>query len=596
MQPVRWGWGMATGLWTVFAVLGLASVWLALQPPVIALGLGSPGELVLFTATGLALAAGGSIALVAHPSERFWRLALAAGVVWFAGAWTSPGIGAEVLFTAGLLLAPATPAIVGHAMLGYAGPLSRPALATVVAGYAACVGLVGLAPVLAGAWAARCPACPVIQPGLSGAPELGEAAARAGFAVVAAWALVVVLLLGTRLRRASTPARRTLAPVLVPGAIAISAFGVEAAWSAPRGWTSVGAPDFVVWVIGAAALIAMSAGSVARVIRAARMRDTIAAMVLDLVTGTEAGRLEERLRTHLRDPTLLLAYPVGDGRLVAATGQAAGLATRPGRRATPLVRDGEVVAVVEHRAGLEEDMDRMAGLATAAGLPLENERLMAVSRSRFADVRASRARVVEATDRERARLERDLHDGAQQRLAGLVLAVRMARSSVQATGSRAEEPGEPSSPEARGAGSLLAEAEEQVRASIEDVREVAHGLYPAVLADLGLGAALESLAESASIPYRVDSVPAERLAPALESTAYLLAAQLPERLSASEARISATVEDRSLRLQVVLEGLRDDREGGIIELEDRVAALDGTMHIRRTAGSAQVEVDLPCGS
>ena len=113
----------------------------------------------------------------------------------------------------------------------------------------------------------------------------------------------------------------------------------------------------------------------------------------------------------------------------------------------------------------------MGEIIGAAGLALEHERLVAVSRARLAELRASRARVVEASDRERRRLERDLHDGAQQRLAGLALAIRLARSRPPHEDQRA---GEERAHEA-----ALETAESELRATIADVRDIGHGIYPA---------------------------------------------------------------------------------------------------------------------
>src|SRR5262249_38773524 len=148
----------------------------------------------------------------------------------------------------------------------------------------------------------------------------------------------------------------------------------------------------------------------------------------------------------------------------------------------------------------------------AARLALENERLQAEVAARLEELRRSRARIVEAGDTERRRLERDLHDGAQQHLVGLSLSLRLLRSRLPA-GAHPQ------------LGEKLVAAEADLQGAIEDLRGLAHGIFPAVLADGGLGAAIGALAEDADVPIRVEDMPRERFAPVVESAAYLLVAE-----------------------------------------------------------------------
>jgi len=588
----RWtGVGAAAGLFAAMVAFGIGSTWLATRPPSIALGVEPADAVFLFVATGLALAGAGCAALVVYPAEAFGRLIIAASLAWFVAGWTSPGTGISPLFTAGLVLASATAPLVGHAILGYGTSVTGPMRVLVAIGYVACIGLLGLAPAITRASTADCVACPTSLLGLVDAPAAGRMAASAGLALAAAWAAAVAVVAGVRVARASAAARRLIGPVVVPGVIAIAAFGLDAARSVPRGWIGVDEIDRVTWAVRAIALIVLAAGSGARIVRARRTRDAIAAIVLDLARGTEAGRLQDRLRSVLGDPGLVLAYPTGDGRLVDARGATAPPLDGPGRHATPLVRDGDVVAVIGHRAGIELDADRMTGIAAGAGLALDHERLLAESRARLADIRASRARVVEAGDRERARLERDLHDGAQQRLAGLALAIRVARSGVVAGGALTQ--GESSAPAPTEA--ALADAETEVRAAIADVREVAHGIYPAVLADMGLGPAVVALAEAGSVIFVVEAMPAERLPVAVEATAYLVIAEMPARAGAVHATVGSEVGDGRLRVRIVVDGVAG-RDVELTDLEDRVGALDGSLVATRDGDTMVIEVSLPCAS
>ena len=165
-----------------------------------------------------------------------------------------------------------------------------------------------------------------------------------------------------------------------------------------------------------------------------------------------------------------------------------------GSDVTALVRDGREVALLSHRPGLLDDPGLAEEVATAARLALENERLRAQAGAQLEDLRASRARVIAAGDSERRRLERDLHDGAQQRLVGLSLSLRLARpASGRSRTHRCYQ--------------RIGEADGELRTALDDLREVAHGIFPAVLADEGLGAALEAFAEDGAIPIELAGVP-----------------------------------------------------------------------------------------
>ncbi|MGH8774474.1 MAG: sensor histidine kinase [Jiangellaceae bacterium] len=145
------------------------------------------------------------------------------------------------------------------------------------------------------------------------------------------------------------------------------------------------------------------------------------------------------------------------------------------------------MALLPHRRNLLGHPGFVEEVVSAAGLALENERLQAEVRAQLADLRASRARILEASDGERRRLERDLHDGAQQRLVGLALGIRLLRSRLEPHTAPIALP-------------RLDDAEAELRAAVTELRRLAQGLHPAVLSDFGLATALESLAEGASLP------------------------------------------------------------------------------------------------
>jgi signal transduction histidine kinase len=224
--------------------------------------------------------------------------------------------------------------------------------------------------------------------------------------------------------------------------------------------------------------------------------------------------------------------------------------------------------VLVHRPGLLANPDLVDELGSATHLGLENERLQAEALTQLADLRASRARIVVTGDEERRRLERDLHDGAQQRLVGLSLALRLLRSR-DGTGSP-----------------QLAAAETELRAAIDDLRALARGLFPVVLRDEGLGAALGALGETA--PLRVTAVPPRRFPDAVETTAYLVVARVAAH---GPATVCATDTNGVLAVEVSVDAPID----GLGDLEDRVRALDGELATSRDHLVTQVHLTLPVG-
>jgi signal transduction histidine kinase len=220
------------------------------------------------------------------------------------------------------------------------------------------------------------------------------------------------------------------------------------------------------------------------------------------------------------------------------------------------------------------------------GESVEHRRARAL-RARVDDLRGARQRIIAAADAERRRIERDLHDGAQQRLVAVALTLRLAESQLASN---------PAS-----VGRLIAQAREEAQLAIKELRDLAHGIHPAVLSEHGLGAALEALATRSPVPVAVTGVPAAPIDPAVEAAAYFVTAEALTNVAkyarASEASVDLSVDDGRLRVEV-----RDDGCGGadlatgsgLRGLRDRVDALDGQFELDSPPGvGTTVTVEIP---
>jgi signal transduction histidine kinase len=212
-------------------------------------------------------------------------------------------------------------------------------------------------------------------------------------------------------------------------------------------------------------------------------------------------------------------------------------------------------------------------VAGAARLALEHERLQAELRAQLDELQESRARVVAAGDAERHRLERDLHDGAQQRLVGLSLRLGL----LESTGARRSE---------------IDEARDELDAALASLREVGHGLFPTLLAEEGLAAALEALTEEAPVEIAFEGRPDGRFDPTVEAAAYFVVAETLRRSRRAPRRLRVAVRaDR-----VVVEAEADLTSDDLVDLEDRVGAAAGTLDTMRDDGGVTIRAEIPCVS
>jgi signal transduction histidine kinase len=245
----------------------------------------------------------------------------------------------------------------------------------------------------------------------------------------------------------------------------------------------------------------------------------------------------------------------------------------------------DLAAIVHHPVFLDQPA-MLEAAGSAARLALENERLQAALRSQLSDLRESRARIVRAGDEERRRLERDLHDGAQQRLLGIGMALQLLRS---AGGKEQIE-------------SLLNETEVEVRSALRELRELARGIHPAILTDHGLAAAVRTLAERAAIPVEVDASD-NRLPGEVETAVYFIVAEALANVAKHAHASKASVRIGRLNRAVVVEVSDNGIGGASVEgggtglrgLADRAGALDGRLRLDSPIGEGtRLLVEIPC--
>ena len=383
-------------------------------------------------------------------------------------------------------------------------------------------------------------------------------------------------------------ARRVLLPV-VPGACLFAAIYIVALLSELGLPTGLGERwALVALVLMVAAPVVFLAG----LLRARLARAQVGQLVVELGDAPPRGALRDALARALGDPSVDVAYWLPEqGQYVDARGHPVDLPASDGRRAvTSIERGGRPVAALVHDPALRDDQSHVDAVAAAAGLALENERLHAEVLARLEEVRASRARIVEAGDAARRRVERNLHDGAQQRLVSLSIALGMARSKL-AEGRVSELEG------------LLRQASEEASAAISELRELARGLHPSILSEVGLVGALESLAERSPVPVTLCATTDGAVPAPVEAAAYYVVAESLANVAkyARASSVQVRVERRGERLEVEVSddgvggaGLRPG--SGLEGLADRVAALEGRLELHSPPGAGTVvRAELPCG-
>ncbi len=318
--------------------------------------------------------------------------------------------------------------------------------------------------------------------------------------------------------------------------------------------------------------------------------DAISELLAQLGEGGGRGALRNALADALGDPTLELAYWVpGQDAYVDAAGQPVRVDPAPaGKVSTIIEHEGERIAAIVHSPGLAEERELVQTAGAAAGLTLRNERLDAELRAKVAELQASRSRIVQAGYEQRRRLERDLHDGAQQRLMALGIDLRMVRERIE------HDP--------QGAAELLDESLYELNEATAELRELARGIHPAVLTNRGLHAALKGLASRSPVPVELLKTPGDRLPPSVESAVYFVVAEAltnAARYSRAQTVTVGVVRDNGhVDVEVRDDGVGGadtDQGSGLRGLQDRVAALDGRLELTSPQGLGTIlRATIPC--
>ena len=436
-----------------------------------------------------------------------------------------------------------------------------------------------------------CTECPNDILGLGGRDRYGDvvlAVSDLSLAVLTALLLWIVV---TRWRHAAEPRRRSLAPVALVGIVLLIVYMTGQTLKA-----MLPDPPLVLEVgFNLAILMALVLWPLAFLAGLARTRldrSAVGDLAVQLSEALPPGRLEQVLARALHDPTLQLAYWLPDrDAFVDAEGRPVELPATGGDRAVTILRhDGAPVAAMLHDAALDDDPALVRAVAATARMTIENERLQAAVRAQLEEVRASRARIVEFGDAERRRVERNLHDGAQQRLVNISLALGIARSQVGATSEQEM-------------AVALDDAAAELRLALGELRELARGIHPVILSEAGLGPALVSLAERSPIPVTVADVPPERLPSRVEETAYYVASEALANAAKHAHATTVSISVRRLEGELLVEvdddgvGGADPDGSGLRGLADRVAALDGHLRVHSPDGKGtRITAELPCGS
>ena len=577
MTRRRWG---LLALSATLAFWSLGGEWVSIHQHV-------PENHFLDLLGGLSYLVAGIVALNRRPGNAIGTLMIAYGFVWYLGNWGNIDVPVLPLFGASVGQWGATP-ILAQIVLSYPSGRLRTTFDRVVVGlvYAWAISICVVILLVFAPRSEGCLAC-AWEPAPFPSRQVFDAATSFAQQGGALLALLFVLAVWLRFRRATPAERRDLAPLWVAVCV-IALVYLMSAFASP---SPLADPfSYLLWELQTLLNISVPIIFLWGLLSSRLARSAVGDLVVELERPLPPEELQASLARALADPSLELLYALdGQERWVDASGQQGSLPP-PGkgnqrRTVTLAERDGRPLAALIHDPALDQGLVRAA--AAAAGITIENARLQAEVRAQLEEVRASRQRIVEAGDHERRRVERNLHDGAQQRLATLALSLAMLRDRDGA---------EPATAAA------LVQAAAELKQAINELRELARGIHPAILTEEGLPAAVESLADRSSLPVRVVADFDARLPEPVETAAYFVVsealANVAKYAGASSARVKLSRCNGGLRVEVLDDGIGGadpGRGSGLRGLEDRISAVRGSFRVETPpGGGTRVFAEIPC--
>jgi signal transduction histidine kinase len=577
MTRRRW-WLLALGIVLLGWILG--GEWVSIHAHV-------PENHFIDALPGLSFLLAGIVALDQRPGNRIGWLMIAYVVVSYLGNWgnlqvpVAPAIGSSIGQQLG-------GAILAHIALSYPTGRLRTRFERAVIGIIYGVSsLTSLVILLAfdprAAGCTRCAWEPAPFPSRLAVMTANLVAQRLDFILVLLFLAAVWL----RWRRVTPAERRALAALWVAVGV-VCLVDLLGAFASPF---PVRQPfAYLVWELQSVLYVSVPLIFLWGLLSARLARSAVGDLMIELDKPLPPGQLRACLARALGDPSLAVAY-ARDGLdgWVDANGQPRPL-PEPGsgqqaRTVTMVERDGRPLAALIHDPALDQQLVRAA--AAAAGMMIANERLQAEVRAQLEEVRASRQRIVEAGDAERRRVERNIHDGAQQRMATLALSLAMLRDRAACDPAIA---------------ASLDQAAAELKQAIAELRELARGIHPAILTEEGLPAAVEALADRSALPIQVHADFNERLPGPIEAIAYFVVAEALANVTkyacASGAVVDLSRRNGTLRVEVTDDGIGGAdaaRGSGLRGLEDRVSAVRGSFRVENPpGGGARVRAEIPC--
>jgi signal transduction histidine kinase len=566
----------------VIAIIGCAaavtSFTLAIAGEGVGVELGEPLVIAMLAALlTLSYVLCGLFAWRLRPASRFGPLMIAAGFVNFVSTlvWST----SDVPHTVGQAIDLVPPVVFLHVFLAFPDGRLRGRFIRlfVVAAYGTAIGL-ELVRMYFGGFGPH----NLLEAHAN--PGAGELVRKIQLTIVSVSCLTGVAVLAVRRWQAGRPLRRSLALLVDAFVLALvmlaflflsAAFGGP--WVAQIRWAAI-------VTLALAPVVFLTGLLQARLARAA-----LGELVVELRADLAPSALRDALARTLRDPSLDLAYWLPEfGTYADVDGHPLDIGDLGRGRTTTLIdRKGEHIAALLHDSSLQDEPELLGAVTAAAGIAVENGRLQAELRARLEELRGSRARVIAAGQKERQRLERNLHDGAQQRLIALSLELSLLEQRLE---------GDPE------ATTRLDQARREIALSLEELRDVARGIHPAVLSGHGLQVALESIAARASVPVRLTVELEGRMQERLEVVAYYVVSEsltnIAKHARATRAIVDVGREDGQMVVEVVDDGIGGadtERGSGLRGLADRVEALGGRLRVwTPRGGGTRVKAEIPC--